>query len=215
MADPYVLRLHPDLEAERKALETAAEQDPTGRDAKMFNALEDGLDALAEGREAEFEGKRMHSIQDKYGEIGDHAEIKIEVDEEYAPNGYKFGASHRLTYQEAEGTAEDPRPVRRAIAFEPRKGGQPFVVSGQRNERALSVGLDELDKAKAAETTGGNAPIAPVRMPLDTELATAIHAGTNPTHEKRGVTRPAETPVATNAAAQTQTKQRGPGITKT
>jgi hypothetical protein len=76
------------------------------------------------------------------------------------------------------------------------------------------VGLDELDKAKAAEATGGNAPIAPVRMPLDTELATAIHAGTNPTHEKRGVTRPAETPVATNGAAQTQAKQRGPGMTK-
>jgi hypothetical protein len=215
MADPYVLRLHPDLEAERKALETAAAKDPNGRDAKLFNALEDGLDALEEGREAEFDGKRMHSIQDKYGELGDHAEIKIEVDEEYASNGYKFGPSHRLTYQEAEGTAEDPRPVRRAIAFEPRKGGQPFAVSGQRNERALSVGLDELDKAKAAETTGGQAPITPVRMPLDTELATAIHAGTNPTHDKRGVTRPAETPVATNAAAQTQAKQRGPGVSKT
>jgi hypothetical protein len=215
MADPYVLRLHPELAAERKALETAAAQDPTGRDAKLFNALEDGLDALAEGREAEFDGKRMHSIQDRYGELGDHAEIKIEVDEEYAPNGYKFGASHRLTYQEAEGTTEDPRPVRRAIAFEPRKDGQPFVVSGQRNERALSVGLDELDQAKAAEATGGNAPITPVRMPLDTELATAIHAGTNPTHDKRGVTRPAETPVASNAASQAQAKQRGPGVTKT
>lgn len=215
MADPYILRLHPDLEAERKALEAAAAKDPTGREAKLFNALEDGLDALAEGREAEFDGKRMHSIQDKYGELGDHAEIKIEVDEEYAPNGYKFGASHRLTYQEAEGTAQDPRPVRRAIAFEPRKNGQPFVVSGQRNERAVSVGLDELDQAKAAEAAGGEAPITPVRMPLDTELATAIHAGTNPTHEKRGVSRPAETPIATNGASQTQARQReGPGMAK-
>lgn len=215
MADPYRVVLHPDLAKERAALETAATKDPNGPEAKQLTQLDKGLDALAEGREAEFDGKRMHSIPSKYAEIGDHAELKIPVTQDVAPNGYVFpGASHRLTYQEAEGTKEDPTPVRRAVAFEPRKGGQPFTVTGQRHGRAVGVGIQELDNARAKESPTGT-EITPVRMKLDSELATAIHAGTNPGYEKGGTVKaPTETPVASNAATQDKSKQQQTGLTK-
>jgi hypothetical protein len=201
MADPYVVHLHADLDRELTALEAAAERDPTGPEAKQYNAIWDGLDALAEGREAEFGGKRFHSIQEQYGELGDCAELKIPLVREFASNGYEFGPSHRLTYQEFEGTQEDPRPIRRAIAFEPRKDGRPFEVTAQRLGRAVGRPLPGLDAAKAAEAQRGGGGPAPVRMPLDTALAATIQAASNPAPASQAAVKPAEAPVATKTTA--------------
>lgn len=215
MADPYRVVLHPDLARQRQALEASAnDMSPTkdaaerARDANELRQLDSGLDALAEGREAMFGGKRLISMRRKYPEIGDHAELKIPVVPHFTPDGRRRTTpSHRLTYQEAEGTSEDPRPVRRAVAFEPRRDAMPFFVTGQRLGRAIGVSIQELDDARAEEGTTGT-EMTPVRMKAGTALATAIHAGTNPGYEKGGTVRaPTETPVATKATGQAQPTQ--------
>jgi hypothetical protein len=217
MADPYRVLLHPDLAKDRADLQASAndmsptkDADERARDAHRLNQLDKGLDALAEGREAEFAGKRMVSMNlDRHPDLGDCAELKIPVTQHFKKNGQPArGISDRLTYQEAEGTKEDPRPVRRAVAFEPRRGGRPFQVTNARQGRAVGVSIPELDEAKARENATGN-EITPVRIAGDTELANSIRAGTNPEYTKGGtVSAPTETPVASNAATQNQTKQQ-------
>lgn len=201
MADPYVVHLHPGLDRQLQELEAAALRNPAGPEAKEYNALWDGLDALAEGRESEFDGKRFHTIKEQYGELGDCAELKIPVVREFAENGYEFGPSHRLTYQEFEGTKADPRPIRRAVAFEPRKGGRPFEVTARRLERGAGVPLPGLAAARAAEAHHTGGPPAPVRMPLDPALAASIRAASNPAPASRAAVKPARTPVANESTA--------------
>jgi hypothetical protein len=223
MADPYRVVLHPDLARQRAELEASAtDMSPTknaddrARDAHRLSQLDKGLDALAEGRESEFSGKRMQSMLTTYPEIGDHAELKIPVTVDLKPNGQPYTSpSDRLTYQEAEPRSDDTdrRPIRRAVAFEPRQGGQPFRVTGQRHGRAVGVGIQELDDARAKENATGT-ETTPVRMTGDSELATAIRAGTNPGYHKGTVSAPKEAPVASNAATQDKTKQQQTQLTQ-
>lgn len=196
MDDPYVVHLHPDLDRQLQQLEDAAVRSPGGPEAKAYNALWDGLDALAEGHESEFDGKRFRTLPEQYGELGDCAELKVPVIPEFASNGYEFGPSHRLTYQEFEGNEADPRPIRRAVAFEPRKDGRPFEVTAQRLDRNVGVPLPGLGAAKAAEARRGGGPPAPVRMPLDPALRDAMRAASNPAPASRAAVKPAAAPAA-------------------
>lgn len=197
MADPYRLLVHPDLGRQLQELAAAAKEDPNGPEATEFAAVKDGLNALRHGREDRLDGKQLHSIVDKYGDISDCAEVKVPVVREFAPNGHEFGPSHRLTYREFDGTAEDPTPVREAIAFEPRKDGKSFVVTAARLGRPVGVTLEQLGQTQSQQsqtqqaqpqqvrtqqrqqsqrTQQAQRSTMPVRRPLPHELTEAARA---------------------------------------
>ena len=61
----------------------------------------DGLKALQEGRESEYEGKQLGYGPNSY-DLRDAAQIKVPVFDEYKSNGWPLGPSHRMTYREFE-----------------------------------------------------------------------------------------------------------------
>ncbi|HYU84694.1 MAG TPA: hypothetical protein VEK80_07790 [Kribbellaceae bacterium] len=126
MANEYRVVLHSGLSAQLKALEARANENPNGHEAREFKAALDGLRALRDGREAEYAGERL-GFSPKHPELRDCAEIKLPVVEEFNSRGRPMGPSHRVVYRDYDGTAEDPRPVRQAVAFEPRKDGRPSL----------------------------------------------------------------------------------------
>lgn len=178
MTAKYHLVLHPDLQAQLRDLHAAAQQDPSGPEAKQFAAVRTGLAALRAGREADFEGERL-GYSDRHSDLRDCAEIKLPVVAELNRRGRPMGPSHRLTYREFEGP--DQAPVRQVLAFEPRKDGRPFEVTADRLGRTRGAPLAELDSLPNTEPAVGpekdpTRPVGPVRRPLPADLAQAMKA---------------------------------------
>jgi hypothetical protein len=157
MAEQFQLNVFSQLGDELLELERSAKADPEGEAATKLAAAKAGLRALRDGRESEYGAKKFRALVDQYGDIGDCAEIKIPVVQEYAPNGYAFGPSHRMTYRDREAASGEPGSVplriRDVIAFEPRKDGTPFRVTAERLNRSVGTGMDGLNSTQTRNST--------------------------------------------------------------
>jgi hypothetical protein len=200
MANEYRVVLHSGLSDQLKALEARANENPNGHEAREFKAALDGLRALRDGREAEYAGERL-GFSPKHPDLRDCAEIKVPVVEEFNSRGRPMGPSHRVVYREYDGTAEDPRPVRQAVAYEPRKDGRPFTVAAERLQRREGVSLEELADVQNVEPMVGpgkdpRRPVGPIRRPLPPDLEGAMRAATNPTPAHTAASPPRQPPEA-------------------
>jgi hypothetical protein len=174
----YHLVAHPDLRDHLRQLRDEAQRDPEGPAAKEFAAVRDGLSVLREGREADFDGKRL-GYSENASDLRDCAEIKVAVVDEFTRRGRPMGPSHRLIYREFEGTGPGQLPVRQVIAFAPRRDGRAFDVAADRLGRAPGVPLAELDHLPTFAPRNGREPgrpITPAREPLPPDLAQALKA---------------------------------------
>jgi hypothetical protein len=174
----YHLVAHPELTAHLRELRDAAALDPNGPAAKQFAAVRDGLSALREGREADFDGKRL-GYSERSSDLRDCAEIKIAVLEEFTRAGHPRGPSHRLIYREFDATGSGQLPVRQVITFAPRRDGRPFEITAHRLGRAPGVPLAELDHLPTYAPRFGREPgrpVTPPRQPLPPDLAQALKA---------------------------------------
>ena len=98
MSFQYKLLLRAELRRQLLTLAHAAKTQPGMLRHREFDALKVGLRALAEGREAEYDGERL-GYSSKYADLRDCAEIKLPVVVELK-FGQELGPSHRLVYRE-------------------------------------------------------------------------------------------------------------------
>ncbi|GAA1555680.1 hypothetical protein GCM10009804_10700 [Kribbella hippodromi] len=170
----YRLLVNPELLGYLRALDRAAAAQPGGVRDRELRALKAGLRALANGDEAQFEGKRLRFLDH---DLSDCAEIKLPVIAETRGNR-QLGPSHRLVYREYQ--AEDGGlPYREAICFEHRKDNRPFEVAAKRLGRATGVRLATL------RSHGASSSITPPRQSLPPDLRKALAAAANvaPAHQ--------------------------------
>jgi hypothetical protein len=178
MTAKYQLLVHPELRDQLRKLHAKARQNPSGPEAKEFEAVRKGLSALRDGREADFSGERL-GYSDRHADLRDCAEIKLPVVAEFNRRGRPMGPSHRLTYREFEGPIAGDLPIRQPIAFEPRKDGRPFEVTAGRLGRTRGVPMSELQNLPNVAPAMGEAkdasrPVAPARQALPADLAQAM-----------------------------------------
>ena len=164
----YRLVLLPDVMQRLAALSHAAKtQGPGGLRTREFHALQVGLRALADGREEEFDGKRLsHRRHD----LSDCAEIKLAVVPETRHN-IELGPSHRLIYREFEPEDGGP-PYRQVVAFAHRGADRPFEEAAARLGRQAGVRLRRFQAATTSQTSAA----APIRQPLPADLRAAVGA---------------------------------------
>lgn len=162
----YRLLLKPEVMQQLAALSHAAKtQQPGGLRHREFQALKQGLRALADGREEDFDGKRLgHRRHD----LSDCAEIKLDVVPETRHN-IELGPSHRLIYREFESDDGGP-PYREVVAFAHRKDDRPFDEAARRLDRQTGV------RSRTTRVTGQPPGIAPIRQPLPPDLRRALAA---------------------------------------
>jgi len=169
----YRVLLRPKVMQQLEALSRAAEtQQPGGLRRRELEALKRGLRALADGREEEFDGKRLgHRRHD----LSDCAEIKLAVVPETRHNR-ELGPSHRLIYREFEPDDGGP-PYREVVAFAHRKDDRPF------KEAAKSLGREAGMRSRAIRSGSGSAHqphgAAPIRQPLPADLRKALAAASD------------------------------------
>ncbi|MGW1345292.1 hypothetical protein ACWCOV_29890 [Kribbella sp. NPDC002412] len=162
----YRLLLKPEVMEQLAALSHAAKtQQSGGLRQREFQALKQGLRALADGREADFGGKRLGR---RRHDLSDCAEIKLDVVPERRHN-IELGPSHRLIYREFESDDGGP-PYREVVAFAHRKDDRPFDEAARRLDREAGV---RSRTTHAAAQPGG---IAPIRQPLPPDLRRALTA---------------------------------------
>lgn len=180
MSDQYRLLVKPDVRRQFVALSQAAASQPDSLRGRELHALKLGLRALAEGREAEYDGKRL-GFSPNHHDLRDCAEIKLDVIPE-SRSGRDLGASHRLLYREFEAEDGGP-PYREVVCFEPRRGDRPFIVAANRLDRTLGVAMDNLSHLRSNRPTVGpqqaTGPIAPPRLPLPPDLRKALAVASN------------------------------------
>lgn len=177
MTAKYRILVRPELRQHLIALSRAAKAQPHGLRDRELSALMTGLRALAEGREEEFEGRRL-GFSPNHHDLRDCAELKLPVVQEHR-HGHELGASHRLVYREFE--ADDGSlPVREAICFEPRKDDRPFAVAGTRLQRSVGARIQNLDGQSNTRPSIGlqreGQASGPVSQPLPPELRAVLAA---------------------------------------
>jgi hypothetical protein len=184
----YRILVHHDLLLYLRELERAAATQPGSLRHRELRALKAGLRALANGDEADFEGKRLRFATH---DLSDCAEIKLPVIPETRGN-HELGASHRLVYREFQAEDGGP-PYREAICFEHRKNDRPFEIAAKRLNREASIRHNTL------KSYGASSAIAPIRQPLPADIREALAAAANvaPAHN----------------AVKTRAKPQRPGIT--
>lgn len=160
-------------------LEHAAASQPDSLRGREFRALKLGLQALAEGREDEYDGKRL-GYSPGHHDLRDCAELKVPVVPE-ARHGHDLGPSHRLIYREFE--ADDGGvPYREAVCFAPRGSDLPFHIAGARLGREVGRPVPELANLPNHRPTfqrGAAEPTGPPRLPLPPDLRKALAAASN------------------------------------
>ncbi|MFI7068276.1 hypothetical protein ACIBL3_45335 [Kribbella sp. NPDC050124] len=162
----YRVLLKPEVMQQLVALSRAAKtQQSGGLRRREFQALKQGLRALADGREEDFDGKRLGY---RRHDLSDCAEIKLAVVPETRHN-VELGPSHRLIYREFESDDGGP-PYREVVAFAHRKDDRPFDEAARRLNREAGV---RSRTTRAALQPDG---IAPIRQPLPPELRKALAA---------------------------------------
>ncbi|TDW21250.1 hypothetical protein EV650_0067 [Kribbella kalugense] len=155
-------------------LEHAAASQSGSLRGREFRALKLGLQALAEGREDEYDGKRL-GYSPGHHDLRDCAELKVPVVPE-ARHGHDLGPSHRLIYREFE--ADDGgAPYREAVCFAPRGSDLPFHIAGARLGREIGRPVPELAHLPNHRPTfrrGAAEPTGPPRLPLPPDLRKAL-----------------------------------------
>jgi hypothetical protein len=168
----YHLLIHPDLRAQINALSEARKQDPGSDAAKEYVAAIKGMQALARGEEAGYEGKQLGYGPGSH-DLRDAAELKVPVFQESNDRGRPMGPSHRLIYREFEPmpTVEDGRvvsdpnalPYRQVVAFDHRSK-DPAAIAGERLGRVR--GMPERDLHGIAG--GGRPSVGPQQQGVQT-----------------------------------------------
>jgi hypothetical protein len=160
-------------------LEHAAASQPDSLRGREFRALKLGLQALAEGREDEYDGKRL-GYSPGHHDLRDCAELKVPVIPE-SRHGQDLGPSHRLIYREFEADDGGP-PYREAVCFAPRGSDLPFHIAGTRLGREVGRPVPELANLpnhRPAFQRGAAEPTGPPRLPLPPDLRKALAAASN------------------------------------
>lgn len=176
MTAQFRLLVRPKLRRELAMLEHAATSQPGSLRDREFRALKLGLQALAEGREGEYDGKRL-GYSPGHHDLRDCAELKVPVIPE-SRFGHDLGPSHRLIYREFE--AEDGGlPYREAVCFAPRSSDLPFQIAGARLGREIGQPVPELahlPNHRPGFQHGAAEPTGPPRLPLPPDLRKALAA---------------------------------------
>ena len=160
-------------------LEHAAASQPGSLRGLCICALKLGLQALAEGREDEYDGKRL-GYSPTHHDLRDCAELKVPVVAE-SRHGHDLGPSHRLIYREFESEDGGP-PYREAVCFAPRGSDLPFQIAGARLGREIGQPVPELAHLPNHRPTfqhGAAEPTGPPRLPLPPDLRKALAAAAN------------------------------------
>jgi len=193
-------RLLIDRELRRRMLmlEHAAATRSDSLRGRELRALKLSLRALAEGREEEYDGKRLGYSRDRH-DLRDCAELKVLVVAEVR-YGHDLGPSPRLIYREFE--AEDGGlPYREVLCFAHRGDNRPFEIAGSRLQRAVGrpdPALAQLPNYRPAFQRGAAQPTGPRRLPLPPDLRRALTAASNVAPASDAVTaRPLQQPPAT------------------
>jgi hypothetical protein len=179
MTARFRLLVRPRLRRELAMLEHAAASQPGSLRGREFRALKLGLQALAEGREDEYDGKRLGYSPDHH-DLRDCAELKVPVVPE-SRHGHDLGPSHRLIYREFEAEDGGP-PYREAVCFAPRGSDLPFQIAGTRLGREIGQPVPELAHLANHRPTfqrGAAEPTGPPRLPLPPDLRKALAAASN------------------------------------
>ncbi|MGW6199714.1 hypothetical protein ACWF0M_26425 [Kribbella sp. NPDC055110] len=164
----YRLLVNHELLLYLRELERAATTQPDSLRARELRALRAGLRAIANGEEADFEGKRLRFATH---DLGDCAEIKLPVIPE-TRGSQELGASHRLVYREFQPEDGGP-PYREAVCFEHRKDDRPFEVAAKRLGREVGV------RRNTFRLYGASSDIAPIRQALPQDLRIALAAASS------------------------------------
>jgi hypothetical protein len=170
----YRLLLRKEVMQQLAALDQAAKtQGPGGLRTREFRGLQVGLRALADGREEEYDGKRLSYHRH---DLSDCAEIKLAVVSETRHN-IELGPSHRLIYREFEPEDGGP-PYRQVVAYAHRGADRPFEEAASRLGRQSGSRLQTI---RPSITLNGHpsSPAAPIRQPLPPDLRTALAAASN------------------------------------
>ncbi|TCO38158.1 hypothetical protein EV646_12171 [Kribbella antiqua] len=193
MTAQFRLLVTPKIRRQLAMLEQAAAARPGSLRDRELRALKLGLQALIEGREIDFESKRL-GYSHNHHDLRDCAELKVPVIPE-SRFGHDLGPSHRLIYREYE--AEDGGlPYREAICFEPRGNDRPFEVAGARLRREVGrpePALAHLPNHRPSFQRGGAEPTGPPRLPLPPDLRKALAAASNIADARGAVTAPRST----------------------
>jgi hypothetical protein len=194
----YRLIIRPELRQHLFALQQAAKSQPGGLRDREFRAVIDGLKALAEGREEDFNGRRL-GYSAEHHDLRDCAELKVPVISE-SRGDRELGPSHRLIYREFE-PADGGLPYREAVCFAPRRDDRPFIAAAEILNRKLGVRVQEFNSIPDRRPTSGphaqQGPAAPVRQPLPPDLRKALAAASD-VAPARGA--PNATPAAQSSA---------------
>ncbi|MGW6278739.1 hypothetical protein [Kribbella sp. NPDC055071] len=187
MTERFRLLIRPRVRRELAMLERAAESQPTSLRGREFRALKLGLLALAEGREEEYDGKRL-GYSPGHHDLRDCAEIKVPVVSEVR-HGKELGPSHRLIYREFE--AEDGGlPYREAVSFAPRGDNRAFLIAAAQLQREIGHPVPELahlPNYRPSFHRGGAEPTGPPRLPLPPDLRQALAAAADVAHARGAV----------------------------
>ncbi|GAA1576793.1 hypothetical protein GCM10009789_32900 [Kribbella sancticallisti] len=180
MSTQYRLIIRPELRRHLFVLQQAARSQPGGLRDREFKTVIDGLKALADGREEEFDGRRL-GYSPRHHDLRDCAEIKLQAIPE-SRGDRELGPSHRLIYREFEAEDGGP-PYREAVSFEPRRDDRPFIVAAARLNRKLGVRVEEFGSIPDRRPTSGpraqQGPAAPARQPLPPDLRRALAAASD------------------------------------
>ena len=166
----YRLVLLPEVMQRLAALSHAAKtQGPGGLRTREFHALQVGLRALADGREEEFDGKRLSY---RRHDLSDCAEIKLAVVPETRQHRARpIPPTH---YREFEPEDGGP-PYRQVVVFAHRGADRPFEEAAARLGRRAGARLRGV-QAASPTTTPHTSAAAPIRQFLPPDLRAALAA---------------------------------------
>jgi hypothetical protein len=192
MSTQYRIIVLPEFHRELRALALAAKTQPGGLRDRELVALRIGVEALTDGREEDFGGRRL-GYSPKHHDLRDCAEIKLPVVPQ-SRGDRDLGPSHRLTYREFE--AEDGGlPYRELVSFAPRQGNRAFIIAAERLGRKFGTRATELTGLPEQRPTAGPqahaVPTGPIRQPLPPDLAKALAAASGVAPAKGATSTPA------------------------
>lgn len=178
MTDRYLVVARGPVEDYVRRLSADAKLHPDGHSAVVLGKVLDAFDALREGRESDFAGRRL-GRSPKHFDLRDCAEIKVPIVQEFTRAGRPLGPSHRMIYREFEPPAGDARPVREVVGFGRRANGEVFMETAQNLNRRRGSSVDALKRLPNTEPAVGpnkdpNRPVTPVRLPLPQDVAAAL-----------------------------------------
>jgi hypothetical protein len=210
MTAQFRILVRPRLRRQLAVLEQAATSQPGSLRDRELRALKLGLQALAEGREEDFDGKRL-GYSPGHHDLRDCAELKVPVIAE-SRYGNDLGPSHRLIYREFE-PEDGGLPYREAVCFEPRGNDRPFEVAGSRLNREVgqpNPDLAHLPNHRPSFQRGPAEPTGPPPRPPPPDLRKALAAASDVAPARGAVTTqpPAQDPSAPRHRGDPPTRER-------